>query len=82
MLQERIANLQQMFENMSNTEGELRRRGVNLSANLQNRIDQLYRRWKQLQIQMIQRQNALQDAYPEGDSQSLQALQGNSLDHI
>ncbi|XP_048577310.1 dystrophin isoform X2 [Nematostella vectensis] len=74
LLQDRIAALQHMFEQMSNTEGDLRRRGINISANLQNRIDQLYRRWKQLQLQMIQRQNALQDAYADVDTGSIQAL--------
>ncbi len=75
-LQERIASLQNMFETLSSTEGELRRKGVSLSPTLQNRIDQLYRRWKQLQIQLLQRQHAMQEAYSSIDMSSIQGLQG------
>lgn len=75
-LQERIASLQNMFETLSSTEGELRRKGVSLSPALQNRIDQLYRRWKQLQIQLLQRQHAMQEAYSSIDMSSIQGLQG------
>lgn len=73
-LQEQIASLQNMFETLSSTESELRHKGVSLSPSLQNRIDQLYRRWKQLQIQLLQRQHALQEAYSSFDSSSVQGL--------
>lgn len=65
-----------MFETLSSTESELRHKGVSLSPSLQNRIDQLYRRWKQLQIQLLQRQHALQEAYSSFDTSSVQGLHG------
>lgn len=78
-LQERIASLQNMFETLTSTENELRRQGVSLSPTLQNRIDQLYRRWKQLQIQLLQRQHAMQEAYSSIDMSSIQGLQGQLI---
>lgn len=75
-LQERIASLQNMFETLSSTESELREKSVSLSPNLQNRIDQLYRRWKQLQIQLLQRQHAMQEAYSSFDMSSMPGLLG------
>ena len=75
-LQERVASLQGMFEGMSQADGDLRRAGVALSPALENRIDQLNRRWKQLQLQLLQRQHLLQEAYTDLDSPLLQRLQG------
>ena len=75
-LQERVASLQNMFETLSSTESELRQKGVSISPSLQNRIDQLYRRWKQLQIQLLQRQHALQEAYSSLDLSSMPGLLG------
>lgn len=76
-LQERIASLQNMFETLSSTENELRQKSVSLSPTLQSRIDQLYRRWKQLQIQLLQRQHALQEAYSSFDRSSIPGLLGS-----
>lgn len=76
-LQERVASLQNMFETLSSTESELRQKGVSISPSLQNRIDQLYRRWKQLQIQLLQRQHALQEAYSSLDLSSMPGLLGS-----
>ncbi|XP_044172339.1 dystrophin-like [Acropora millepora] len=75
-LQERIASLQNMFETLSRTENELRQKSVSLTPTLQSRIDQLYRRWKQLQIQLLQRQHALQEAYSSFDMASIPGLLG------
>ncbi|XP_015765650.1 PREDICTED: dystrophin-like isoform X3 [Acropora digitifera] len=76
-LQERIASLQNMFETLSRTENELRQKSVSLTPTLQSRIDQLYRRWKQLQIQLLQRQHALQEAYSSFDMASIPGLLGS-----
>lgn len=65
-----------MFENMGSAEAELHRKGVSLSTNLQNKIDQLYKRWKQLQNQMLSRQTVLQDACSDMDGTSLSGLAG------
>ena len=76
--QAKIAALQHMFENMGSAEAELHRKGVTLSTNLQNRIDQLYKRWKQLQNQMLSRQTVLQDASSDLDGASLSGLAGEA----
>ena len=65
-----------MFETLSRTENELRQKSVSLTPTLQSRIDQLYRRWKQLQIQLLQRQHALQEAYSSFDMASIPGLLG------
>jgi hypothetical protein len=69
--------MQGMFDDVDGVENNLRRYNVILPSPLQNRIDDLHRRWKELQLKMLNRENTIQENITEYDMNITQEpLQG------
>ena len=66
-----------MFDDIDGVENNLRRCDVNLPSPFQNRLDDLHRRWKELQIKMLNRENVIHENISEYDMNITQEpLQG------
>ena len=66
-----------MFDDVDGVENNLRRCNVILPSPYQNRLDDLHRRWKELQMKMLNRENTIQESVTEYDMNITQEpLQG------
>ena len=69
--------MQGMFDEVDEVENNLRRCNVILPSPFQNRLDDLHRRWKELQLKMLNRENTIQENITEYDMNITQEpLQG------
>ena len=69
--------MQGMFDDVDGVENNLRRCNVILPSPFQARIDDLHRRWKELQMKMLNRENTIQENITEYDMNITQEpLQG------
>ena len=72
-----ISPLQGMFDDVDGVENSLRRHNVISPAPMQTRLDDLHRRWKELQLKMLNRENTIQENITEYDMNVTQEpLQG------
>ncbi|XP_028414557.1 dystrophin-like isoform X10 [Dendronephthya gigantea] len=62
-----VSPLQGMFDDVDGVENNLRRCNVILPSPWQNRLDDLHRRWKELQMKMLNRENTIQENITEYD---------------
>ena len=68
MFLEQLSGLEAQFDNMDGSAKELRQfHCVVLSGSLEGEIDQLHRRWNQLQIGCVDRQRTIQDLLSDYD---------------
>ena len=66
-----------MFDDMDGVENNLRRYNTVPPPATQKRIDDLHRRWKELQLKMLNRENTIQENITEYDMNVTQEpLQG------
>ena len=66
-----------MFDDLDGAENNLRRYNVILPSPYQTRLDDLHRRWKELQMKMLNRENTIQENITEYDMNITQEpLQG------